>query len=154
MEHGEVLHQWTLVMHTARLRAEAEPSRAQAVMGLADGFRPRPGYPKPEAEPEAAAFVQRVELKASFMIVYPLLTRLVARSHDSKVQPPTIRSISFQAVHLTISRVDINPFNPTDKRTEITYRKESYGKLKRVTKGMTGKNPAPAIRPPNRRIRG
>ncbi|KAJ7430105.1 hypothetical protein B0H11DRAFT_2398627 [Mycena galericulata] len=30
------------------------------------------------------------------------------------------------------------PFNPMDKRTKITYREESTGKLKRVTKGMTG----------------
>ncbi|KAF7983757.1 hypothetical protein HWV62_18946 [Athelia sp. TMB] len=29
-------------------------------------------------------------------------------------------------------------FNPVDKRTEITYREESPGKLKRITKGMNG----------------
>ena len=40
-----------LVMHTARLRAEAEPSPAEAVIGLAGGFRPGLAYPKPEAEP-------------------------------------------------------------------------------------------------------
>ncbi|KAH9963486.1 plasma-membrane proton-e [Lactifluus volemus] len=33
---------------------------------------------------------------------------------------------------------DFKPFNPVDKRTEITYREESSGRLKRVTKGMTG----------------
>jgi len=37
-----------------------------------------------------------------------------------------------------ITLLDFKPFNPTDKRTEITYREESSGKLKRVTKGMTG----------------
>lgn len=37
-----------------------------------------------------------------------------------------------------IKLVDFKPFNPVDKRTEITYREESSGKLKRVTKGMTG----------------
>ncbi|KAL4079681.1 hypothetical protein J3A83DRAFT_1145753 [Scleroderma citrinum] len=37
-----------------------------------------------------------------------------------------------------IKLLDFKPFNPVDKRTEITYREESSGKLKRVTKGMTG----------------
>jgi H+-transporting ATPase len=37
-----------------------------------------------------------------------------------------------------IKLIDFKPFNPVDKRTEITYREESTGKLKRVTKGMTG----------------
>lgn len=38
-----------------------------------------------------------------------------------------------------IKLLDFKPFNPVDKRTEITYREESSGRLKRVTKGMTGK---------------
>ncbi|KDE03166.1 Plasma membrane (H+) ATPase [Microbotryum lychnidis-dioicae p1A1 Lamole] len=37
-----------------------------------------------------------------------------------------------------IKLVDFKAFNPTDKRTEITYIEESTGKMKRVTKGMTG----------------
>ncbi|PPR06522.1 hypothetical protein CVT24_001441 [Panaeolus cyanescens] len=37
-----------------------------------------------------------------------------------------------------IKLLDFKPFNPVDKRTEITYREESTGNLKRVTKGMTG----------------
>ena len=37
-----------------------------------------------------------------------------------------------------ITLLDFKPFNPVDKRTEITYREESSGRLKRVTKGMTG----------------
>ena len=37
-----------------------------------------------------------------------------------------------------IKLLDFKPFNPVDKRTEITYLEESSGKLKRVTKGMTG----------------
>jgi H+-transporting ATPase len=37
-----------------------------------------------------------------------------------------------------IKLLDFKPFNPTDKRTEITYREEASGKLKRATKGMTG----------------
>ncbi|KAJ2911582.1 hypothetical protein MD484_g8832, partial [Candolleomyces efflorescens] len=37
-----------------------------------------------------------------------------------------------------ITLLDFKPFNPVDKRTEITYRDESTGKLKRVSKGMTG----------------
>ncbi|KAH6906749.1 plasma membrane H(+)-ATPase 1 [Coprinopsis sp. MPI-PUGE-AT-0042] len=37
-----------------------------------------------------------------------------------------------------IKLLDFKPFNPVDKRTEITYREEGSGKLKRVTKGMTG----------------
>jgi H+-transporting ATPase len=36
-----------------------------------------------------------------------------------------------------ITLLDFKPFNPVDKRTEITYREESTGRLKRVTKGMT-----------------
>lgn len=37
-----------------------------------------------------------------------------------------------------IKLLDFKPFNPVDKRTEITYIEESTGKMKRVTKGMTG----------------
>ncbi|WVO24979.1 plasma-membrane proton-efflux P-type ATPase [Cryptococcus decagattii] len=38
-----------------------------------------------------------------------------------------------------IKLLDFKPFNPVDKRTEITYRDEmDGGKLKRATKGMTG----------------
>ncbi|KDR79785.1 hypothetical protein GALMADRAFT_277203 [Galerina marginata CBS 339.88] len=37
-----------------------------------------------------------------------------------------------------IKLLDFKPFNPVDKRTEITYRDEATGQLKRVTKGMTG----------------
>jgi H+-transporting ATPase len=37
-----------------------------------------------------------------------------------------------------IKLLDFKPFNPVDKRTEITYRDESTGRLRRVTKGMTG----------------
>ena len=37
-----------------------------------------------------------------------------------------------------IKLLDFKPFNPVDKRTEITYREESSGKLKRVTRCMTG----------------
>jgi len=36
-----------------------------------------------------------------------------------------------------IKLLDFKPFDPSNKRTEITYREESTGKLKRVTKGMT-----------------
>jgi H+-transporting ATPase len=37
-----------------------------------------------------------------------------------------------------IKLLDFKPFNPVDKRTEITYSEDSTGKIKRVTKGMTG----------------
>ncbi|KAJ7273941.1 hypothetical protein C8J57DRAFT_1128045 [Mycena rebaudengoi] len=37
-----------------------------------------------------------------------------------------------------IELLDFKPLNPTNKRTEITYREEATGKLKRVTKGMVG----------------
>lgn len=37
-----------------------------------------------------------------------------------------------------IKLLEFKPFNPVDKRTEITYVEESTGKLKRATKGMTG----------------
>ncbi|KEP49357.1 plasma membrane H+-transporting ATPase, partial [Rhizoctonia solani 123E] len=37
-----------------------------------------------------------------------------------------------------IKLLDFKPFNPVDKRTEITYHEESSGKLKRATKGMNG----------------
>ncbi|KAH9487194.1 ATPase 2, plasma membrane-type [Psilocybe cubensis] len=37
-----------------------------------------------------------------------------------------------------IKLLNFKPFNPIDKRTEITYREEATGKLKHVTKGMTG----------------
>ncbi|KAG8736155.1 plasma membrane H+-ATPase, partial [Ceratobasidium sp. 423] len=40
--------------------------------------------------------------------------------------------------HAGIKLLDFKPFNPVDKRTEITYREESSGKLKHVTKGITG----------------
>jgi H+-transporting ATPase len=40
--------------------------------------------------------------------------------------------------HASVKILDFKPFNPVDKRTECTYRDESTGKLKRVTKGMTG----------------
>ena len=40
--------------------------------------------------------------------------------------------------HTGIKVLDFKPFNPVDKRTECTYRDESTGGLKRVTKGMTG----------------
>nr|CAC59705.1 putative plasmamembrane (H+)-ATPase [Ustilago maydis] len=36
-----------------------------------------------------------------------------------------------------IKLLDFKPFNPVDKRTEITYLEEATGKMKRVTKGMT-----------------
>jgi len=37
-----------------------------------------------------------------------------------------------------IKLLDFKPFNPVDKRTEITYLDERDGKLRRATKGMTG----------------
>ncbi|KNZ45000.1 plasma-membrane proton-efflux P-type ATPase [Puccinia sorghi] len=37
-----------------------------------------------------------------------------------------------------IKLLDFKPFNPVDKRTEITYLEEATGKMKRVSKGMTG----------------
>jgi H+-transporting ATPase len=38
-----------------------------------------------------------------------------------------------------ITLLDFKPFDPVSKRTEITYREESTGRLRRVTKGMTGR---------------
>ena len=40
--------------------------------------------------------------------------------------------------HAGIKVIDFKPFNPINKRTECTYHEESTGKLKRVTKGVTG----------------
>ncbi|TFY74816.1 hypothetical protein EWM64_g9196 [Hericium alpestre] len=40
--------------------------------------------------------------------------------------------------HAGIKLLNFKPLNAVDKRTEITYHEESSGKLKRVTKGMTG----------------
>lgn len=37
-----------------------------------------------------------------------------------------------------IKILDFKPFNPVDKRTEATYVENATGKMKRVTKGMTG----------------
>ncbi|KAF8812585.1 plasma membrane H+-transporting ATPase [Phlegmacium glaucopus] len=37
-----------------------------------------------------------------------------------------------------IKLLDFKPFNPVEKRTEITYREQSTGNLKRCTKGMAG----------------
>ncbi|GAA5915572.1 hypothetical protein JCM8208_002435 [Rhodotorula glutinis] len=37
-----------------------------------------------------------------------------------------------------IKLLDFKPFNPVDKRTEITYTVDSTGEMKRATKGMTG----------------
>lgn len=42
------------------------------------------------------------------------------------------------AARTGIKLLDFKPFNPTDKRTEITYTEDSTGLMKRVTKGMTG----------------
>lgn len=39
-----------------------------------------------------------------------------------------------------IKLLDFKAFNPTDKRTEITYTVEETGKMMRVTKGMTVSN--------------
>ena len=36
-----------------------------------------------------------------------------------------------------IKLLDSKPFKPVDQRTEITYREEATGKLKRVTRGIT-----------------
>ncbi|KAN0065075.1 hypothetical protein ACQY0O_001570 [Thecaphora frezii] len=41
------------------------------------------------------------------------------------------------AARAGIKLLDFKPFNPVDKRTEITYIEEATGKMKRVTKGMT-----------------
>ncbi|KAH8918106.1 plasma-membrane proton-e [Atractiella rhizophila] len=38
-----------------------------------------------------------------------------------------------------ITLLDFKPFNPVDKRTEITYKINESGKMMRATKGMTGK---------------
>lgn len=43
-----------------------------------------------------------------------------------------------------IKLVDFKPFNPVDKRTEITYIEDSTGNMKRVTKGMTVRSTLPA----------
>ncbi|KAF8415447.1 E1-E2 ATPase-domain-containing protein [Boletus edulis BED1] len=40
--------------------------------------------------------------------------------------------------HAGIKHLDFKPFNPVDKRMEIAYLEESSGKLKHITKGMTG----------------
>lgn len=37
-----------------------------------------------------------------------------------------------------IKLLDFKPFNPVDKRTEITYLEEATGQMKRASKGMTG----------------
>ncbi|KAM0754842.1 plasma membrane ATPase [Meredithblackwellia eburnea MCA 4105] len=37
-----------------------------------------------------------------------------------------------------ITLLDFKPFNPVDKRTEITYIENATGRMKRVSKGMTG----------------
>lgn len=37
-----------------------------------------------------------------------------------------------------IKLLDFKPFNPVDKRTEITYTVDATGEMKRATKGMTG----------------
>ena len=42
------------------------------------------------------------------------------------------------AARIGIKLLDFKPFNPTDKRTEITYTEDATGNMKRVTKGMTG----------------
>jgi H+-transporting ATPase len=56
-------------------------------------------------------------------------------------------AIDFSVVHALddptkartgIKELDFKPFNPIDKRTEITYKEESTEKLKRCTKGMAG----------------
>ena len=47
-------------------------------------------------------------------------------------------SVGLDKCRAGIKLVDFKPFNPVDKRTEITYIDEASGKMRRVTKGMTG----------------
>jgi H+-transporting ATPase len=50
-----------------------------------------------------------------------------------------VRTLSVpNCVRAGITLLDFQPFTPLTRRTEITYREESTGQLKRVTKGMVG----------------
>ncbi|KAE9392918.1 plasma-membrane proton-e [Gymnopus androsaceus JB14] len=69
---------------------------------------------------------------------FSLPTRPVLRTRMRSMPLLSLPSADVSKARAGIKLVDFKPFNPVDKRTEITYREESSGKLKRVTKGMTG----------------
>jgi len=49
-----------------------------------------------------------------------------------------VGTVGAEVARAGIKLLDFKPFNPVDKRTEITYTETETGKMKRVTKGMTG----------------
>ncbi|CAK5274886.1 unnamed protein product, partial [Mycena citricolor] len=68
-----------------------------------------------------------------------LLAAYASRTENQDaIDTCVVASVGTERARAGIKLLDFKPFNPVDKRTEITYREEATGKLKRVTKGMTG----------------
>lgn len=68
-----------------------------------------------------------------------LLAAYASRTENQDaIDTCVVGTVGAQKARAGIKLLDFKPFNPVDKRTEITYFEESSGKMKRVTKGMTG----------------
>lgn len=68
-----------------------------------------------------------------------LLAAYASRTENQDaIDTCVVGTVGANAARAGITLLDFKPFNPVDKRTEITYLEESTGKMKRVTKGMTG----------------
>ncbi|KAJ3513293.1 hypothetical protein NLJ89_g3023 [Agrocybe chaxingu] len=49
-----------------------------------------------------------------------------------------LRALEDEKAREGVEILEFRPFNPVDGRTEVTYREKATGRIKRVTKGMTG----------------
>lgn len=68
-----------------------------------------------------------------------LLAAYASRTENQDaIDSCVVGTVGIAEARAGIKLLDFKPFNPVDKRTEITYLEESSGKMKRVTKGMTG----------------
>ncbi|KAF8546022.1 hypothetical protein OG21DRAFT_1491664 [Imleria badia] len=69
-----------------------------------------------------------------------LLAGYASRTEDQDVIDASVIAALGDSSHARagIKHLDFKPFNPVNKCTEIAYLEESSGKLKHVTKGMTG----------------
>lgn len=68
-----------------------------------------------------------------------LLAAYASRTENSDaIDGCVVGAVGLENARKGIKLLDFKPFNPVDKRTEITYIEEATGRMKRVTKGMTG----------------
>lgn len=87
-----------------------------------------------------AAYASRVENQDAIdSCVFPSVPRQGTAHSFFFLSRCVVNAIPDPAAARTgIKLLDFKPFNPTDKRTEITYTEDATGHMKRVTKGMTG----------------